>query len=87
MATVTYLQKSTNKETGNVAFIREQVLEIDGLHYGCRERDYGFGAGVTVSKLTKGYKSPATAEKALEKLQCTRTSGGTAYNQMATSRW
>lgn len=67
--TVRYLKRYKNEETGNVAFKRLLVKEIDGLFWVVEEIDYGYGAGVSMTKVPsiKSYKTENGAEKALEK--------------------
>lgn len=38
-----YFENRVNKETGNKAFKRAIVRNIDGLFYGMFEKDYGYG--------------------------------------------
>ena len=60
------IQRYINKETGNIAFKRLVVKQIDGLFRVCQETDRGYGAGITTAILTsiKPYKTQKGAEKA-----------------------
>lgn len=62
------IQRYINKETGNIAFKRLVVKQIDGLFRVCQETDRGYGAGITTAILTsiKPYKTQKGAEKALQ---------------------
>lgn len=64
------IQRYTNKETGNIAFKRLVVKQINGLFRVCQETDYGYGAGITTAILTsiKPYKT----EKALQQWEAPR---------------
>lgn len=66
---VRYLKRYKNEETGNIAFKRLLVKQIDGLFFCVEEVDYGYGAGVSMTKIPsiKPYKTEKGAEKALEK--------------------
>lgn len=64
---VRILQRYINTETGNTAFKRLVVKEVDGMFRVCQETDRGFGAGVveTFVPSIKPYKTRKGAEKAL----------------------
>lgn len=68
------IQRYINKETGNIAFKRLVVKQINGLFRVCQESDYGYGAGITTAVLTsiKPYKTQKGAEKALQQWEAPR---------------
>lgn len=75
-----------NKETGSIAYKIALVRFIDGAYYVCLETDYGFGAGVTQKKVTKGYKSEKAANNGLEKW-VSALPNSASYERMASSHW
>jgi len=81
-----YFENRINKETGNKAFKRAIVRNIDGLFYGMFEKDYGYGEMTSV-KITKGYKTEKGADKAVESWVNSRPNGNAVYNKMASSHW
>lgn len=62
------IQRYINNETGNTAFKRLVVKEVNGMFRVCQETDRGYGAGVVSAFVPsiKPYKSRKGAEKAMQ---------------------
>ncbi len=67
------IQRYINKETGNIAFKRLVVKQIDGLFRVCQETDRGYGAGITTAILTsiKPYKTQKKRRKSTSSMEST----------------